>query len=109
MKTILEARNIQRLLIRGTNWVGDSVMAIPALREVRRLFPRTHITLLVLPWVSDIYQGSPLVDEVWLYDRKGRHAGMKGRLQLIRMLSRGRFDAGPCSCRMPSKRPCWLG
>ncbi len=93
MNTVLEAKNIQRLLIRGTNWVGDSVMAIPALREVRRLFPRTHLTLLVVPWVSDIYQGGPFVDEVWLYDRKGRHAGVTGRLRLVRMLSRGRFDA----------------
>ena len=93
MKSLLEAENIQRLLIRGTNWVGDSVMVLPALREVRRLFPRSHITLLVQPWVSDIYRGNSFIDTVWLYDRKGRHAGMTGRLQLIRMLSQGRFDA----------------
>ena len=93
MTTFLEDDRIRRLLIRGTNWVGDSVMAIPALREVRRLLPRTHITLLVLPWVSDIYQGSPWVDDVWLYDRKGRHAGAAGRIRLIRSLAQGGFDA----------------
>ena len=93
MKAFLETGQVRRLLIRGTNWVGDSVMAIPALREVRRLLPRTHITLLVLPWVSDIYQGSPWVDAVWLYDRKGRHAGAAGRIRLIRSLAQGGFDA----------------
>ncbi len=93
MKALLETGQVRRLLIRGTNWVGDSVMAIPALREVRRLLPRTHITLLVLPWVSDIYQGSPWVDAVWLYDRKGRHAGAAGRIRLIRSLAQGGFDA----------------
>lgn len=93
MTTFLEGSRIQRLLIRGTNWVGDSVMAIPALREVRRLLPRAHITLLVLPWVSDIYQGSPWVDAVRLYDREGRHAGASGRLRLVRELARGGFDA----------------
>ncbi len=93
MKTFLEGDHIRRLLIRGTNWVGDSVMAIPALREVRRLLPRAHITLLVLPWVSDIFQGSPWVDTVWLYDRDGRHAGTAGRLRLVRKLARGGFDA----------------
>lgn len=93
MTTFLEGDRIRRLLIRGTNWVGDSVMAIPALREVRRFLPRTHITLLVLPWVSDIYLGSPWVDDVWLYDRKGRHAGAAGRIRLIRSLAQGGFDA----------------
>ena len=93
MKTFLEGGRIRRLLIRGTNWVGDSVMAIPALREVRRLLPRAHITLLVLPWVSDIYQGSPWVNAVWLYDREGRHAGTAGRFRLVRKLARGGFDA----------------
>lgn len=93
MKPFLQGGHIRRLLIRGTNWVGDSVMAIPALREVRRLLPRAHITLLVLPWVGDIYQGSPWVDTVWLYDREGRHAGTAGRLRLVRKLARGGFDA----------------
>lgn len=93
MKTFLEGDQVRRLLIRGTNWVGDSVMAIPALREVRRLLPRAHITLLVLPWVGDIYQGSPWVDTVWLYDRQGRHAGTAGRLRLVRELARGGFEA----------------
>jgi len=31
-----------RILIRGTNWIGDSVMSLAALREVRRLFPHHH-------------------------------------------------------------------
>ena len=93
MNSFLEGGRIRRLLIRGTNWVGDSVMAIPALRAVRQLLPRAHITLLVLPWVSDIYQDSPWVDTVWLYDRKGRHAGAAGRVRLIRKLSQGGFDA----------------
>lgn len=93
MKPFLEGGRIRRLLIRGTNWVGDSVMAIPALREVRRLLPRAHITLLALPWVSDIYQGSPWVDTVWLYDREDRHAGTAGRLRLVRKLAQGGFDA----------------
>ena len=57
-------KNIRRLLIRGPNWVGDSVMVIPALREIRKVFPTTIITALVLPWVSDIYKISPWVDAV---------------------------------------------
>ena len=93
MRSVLETDKIQRLLIRGTNWIGDSVMAIPALKMVRRAFPQSSITLLVLPWVSDIYQDSQFVDEILLYDRDGRHSGMLGRLRLIRTLAERQFDA----------------
>lgn len=93
MRSVLETNKIHRLLIRGTNWIGDSVMAIPALKMVRQALPQSSITLLVLPWVSDIYQGSQFVDEILLYDRDGRHAGMLGRLRLIRTLAERQFDA----------------
>ncbi len=45
-----------RILIRGTNWIGDSVMSLAALREVRRLFPHHHLTLLVRDWVEELFE-----------------------------------------------------
>lgn len=93
MDLAFETKNIRRLLIRGTNWVGDSVMVIPALREIRKVFPTTKITALVLPWVSDLYEISPWIDDILLYDRDGRHAGIKGRLRLVKAISKRKFDA----------------
>ncbi len=53
-----------RILIRGTNWIGDSVMSLSALREVRRLFPHHHLTLLVRDWVAELFENQGLVDEI---------------------------------------------
>ena len=86
-------KNIRPLRIRGPNWVGDSVMVIPALREIRKVFPTTIITALVLPWVRDIYKISPWVDEVLIYDRDGKHAGISRRLRLVRTIAKRKFDA----------------
>src|SRR5262245_51848632 len=58
----MEARKI---LIRGPNWVGDAVLAIPALKAVREHFPESEITLLVRPWVSGLFSAAPFVDKVW--------------------------------------------
>ena len=44
-----------RLLVRATNWLGDAVMSIPALREIRRARPEAHITILARQWVADLY------------------------------------------------------
>jgi heptosyltransferase-2 len=93
MEKVIHADTIQRLLVRGTNWVGDSVMSLPALDQIRRGFPNAHITLMVLPWVSGIYEDCSLVDEVLLYDRLEEHRGIGGRIRLIQQLRARSFEA----------------
>ncbi len=83
----------QRLLIRSTNWIGDAVMTIPAVRTIRRNFPDTEITMLALPWVADVFRFSPWVDRMLLYEKQGRHHGMRGRLRLVQEMGRRGFDA----------------
>ena len=83
----------KRILIRGTNWVGDAVMSIPAMREIRRSFPDSRISLLVRPWVRDIYSAAPFVDEIIEYDKSGAHRGCTGLRRLIGDLRERRFDA----------------
>ncbi len=68
-------------------------MSIPALRRVRRIFPRAKITLLVLPWVSGVFEEADFLDEVLIYDRDGRHSGLKGKWRLTRELQRLKYDA----------------
>jgi heptosyltransferase-2 len=67
----LKAVSIQRIVVRGTNWVGDAVMTVPALRELRRTFPDAHITLVSRPGTADIFLDADFVDEVLIYDRRG--------------------------------------
>jgi heptosyltransferase II len=93
MKKYLVPEKINRLLIRGTNWVGDAVMSLPALHRIRRAFPETHISLLVLPWVSGVYEEAVFIDELILYDREGIHQGLKRKARLLKELRSRRFDA----------------
>jgi len=62
-----------RILIRGTNWIGDSVMSLAALREVRRLFPDHHLTLLVRDWVAELFENQGLVDEILPLEEPSSH------------------------------------
>jgi len=56
---------IDNILIRGPNWVGDSVLAIPAMKAVREHFRNAQITLLVRPWVAGLFSSAPFIDRVW--------------------------------------------
>jgi heptosyltransferase-2 len=81
-----------RMLIRATNWVGDAIMALPALRAVRQRLPEAHLAILALPYVADIYRGQGVADELIAYRRTGEHAGIRGREVLARELKARRFD-----------------
>ncbi len=73
------------ILIRATNWIGDAIMSLPALRTVRASFPAAHITVLARPWVADLYEGERAIDAV---------IPLEGRWQTIRRLRAGSFDLG---------------
>src|SRR6185369_15735295 len=62
---------IKRVVVRGTNWVGDSLMTVPALRALRRVLPDAEITLVIRPSAQGIFSEADFVDDVLLYDRKG--------------------------------------
>ena len=51
----VDASKIERVVVRGTNWVGDSLMTLPALRALRRVLPRVEITVVVRPAVKGIF------------------------------------------------------
>lgn len=83
---------LRNILIRGTNWIGDVVMTLPAIAAIRRTFPEAHLSILVKPWVADVLRLCPDVDEILLYERPGIHAGPKGMIRLARELRARRFD-----------------
>jgi heptosyltransferase-2 len=53
-----------RILIRTTNWIGDAIMSLPALRALRTRFSGAQISVLARPWVADLYLGERSVDRV---------------------------------------------
>jgi len=67
----VRAEDIKRVVVRGTNWVGDSVMTVPALRALRRVLPDAKITLVIRPGTKGIFSEADYIDEVLVYDRKG--------------------------------------
>jgi lipopolysaccharide heptosyltransferase II len=81
-----------KILIRATNWVGDAIMAMPALRVVRDRFPDAEIAILARPYVADIYRGQGICDELIPYDPKSTHAGFAGRERLAAELRACKFD-----------------
>jgi heptosyltransferase-2 len=58
-----------KIVVRGTNWIGDAVMTIPALRELRRIFAGAHITLATRGWAEGIFADADFIDEILPFDK----------------------------------------
>ncbi len=77
-----------KILIRATNWLGDAVMSLPAVRAVRERFPEAHIAVLARGWVAELYRREPCVNEVIQTAET-----WTGRIRLARRLRGQGFDA----------------
>ena len=53
-----------RILIRATNWIGDSVMSMPAVQRLRELAPRAYIAMLCPGKLTDLWRHNPFLNEV---------------------------------------------
>jgi lipopolysaccharide heptosyltransferase II len=80
---------VDKIIIRGPNWVGDAVLAIPAMKALRSRFPNADITLLVRPWVAGVFTGAPFLDRVW---SEPRPVGIPAWSKITREIRKRDFD-----------------
>jgi heptosyltransferase-2 len=81
----LNPSSVERIAVRATNWLGDAVMSLPALRAVRSVFPHAHLAVVAKPAVAGIYTRERAADQVIVYSGS--------RTECAATLRAGRFDA----------------
>ena len=86
---------MSKVLVRATNWLGDAVMSLPAIRAIRQVLPRAHIAVAARPWVADLYARETAIDRVIPYT--GARRAFAARLRAERfdgaILLQNAFDA----------------
>jgi len=87
-----EEKRRYRILIVRTDRIGDLLLSTPAIKAVREVYPKAHIAVMVQPYVEEIVDGNPYIDEVILYDKDNKHKGFFGSLGFIFELKGKKFD-----------------
>ncbi len=83
---------MKRILVFSFSFIGDAVLSTAVIQPLRSHFKDIHLTYLVGPRAIDILKTEALIDATVVYDNRGVHAGLKGRLKLIKTLRQERFD-----------------
>lgn len=89
MNRPLEANKI---LIVGVNWLGDSLFLLPFISSLRDNFKNSFIAIMTVPRVKELFIGNPDLNEVIIYDEKGRDKSLFRKLNLINDLKKKNFD-----------------
>ena len=69
-----------KIVVFCPNLIGDTVMATPAFRALRRHFPEPRLTGVIRPHVAPILDGTPWFDElIPFHHRSARRDQRHGR------------------------------
>ncbi|HXX57636.1 MAG TPA: lipopolysaccharide heptosyltransferase II [Thermodesulfovibrionales bacterium] len=91
---------MEKILVRGVNWIGDAVMTVPAVKSLREAYPDSEISMLLKPSVAPLFEKDPRIDEIILYEERYRGIGKLWLSYLLRkrdfskaILFQNAFDA----------------
>jgi len=79
-----------RLIIRVPNWVGDAVMALPAVTAAAEATGAVTLSVMARPLTAPLFQSLPEVDKVVVID--DRPARVLGPYRSARMIAEDKYD-----------------
>ena len=86
---------VRHIAIDCPNWVGDAVMATPALRCMRCSYPDARIVLVMRPYLRDIFRDAPWFDDILEYRPPGANgpfAWQRGAGYMLGTVRRLRYE-----------------
>ncbi len=89
----------KKILVLRYRFIGDTILTVPFLRNLRRAEPHAFIAWVVAPGSAEVIRGIPYVDELIYWDpvtihadSRGTHRTWKEKWGFIRELRARRFD-----------------
>ena len=74
----MNSANWEKVLVLQTSFLGDTVLTLPLLAEIKLRFPSTNLAVLCSPLGKELLQDYPGVDEIIVDDKKGADRGLLG-------------------------------
>ncbi len=87
-----DRKQVDRILVRGVNWVGDTILTYPAVENLKKLFPRSHVAILIANDLVDLWKTFPHVDEIIPFQAKKGFKSIWEDLNLCQVLKERSFD-----------------
>jgi len=83
---------VNSILVRGVNWVGDTILTYPSVQGVKELFPHSRLTVLVPNHLIGLWKTFPCVDEIIPFQKRSGVGSVWEDVQISRFMRKRRFD-----------------
>ncbi len=85
-----------RVLVVQTSFLGDTVLTLPLLAEIKRRFPDSKLSLLCTPLGQELLSDHPAIDETIVDDKRNADCGWVGLWRKARFLRTKKFTMALC-------------
>ena len=69
---------MKTFLVYNTSFFGDMILTNPLCRQLKRVYPHSHLVFISDKTYADVARYMDGVDEVWIYDKHKKHKGITG-------------------------------
>ncbi|MCI0706139.1 MAG: lipopolysaccharide heptosyltransferase II [Ignavibacteriae bacterium] len=84
-------RNVDRILIVQTAFLGDVVLTLPLAQVLKEYFTSSKIDMLVVPRSADLIRTHSVLNEALVFDKYGADRGVRGFMRLVRRLKERQY------------------
>jgi len=92
----MDSRLEEKILVVQTSFLGDTVLTLPLLSEIKRRFPRSKLSLLCTPLGRQLLLDHPVIDEIIVDDKKKTDRGWIGLWRQAKLLRSKGFTLALC-------------
>lgn len=85
-------RQYRNILVHSLVNIGDVLLSTSAVALLRQAYPQARITMMVRPVAADMLQDHPLIDEVLIFDYKGKTKSLLAQWNFLQELRKRQYD-----------------
>ncbi len=85
-------KNVDSILLVSLTCIGDVILTTPVMRTLKDNFPSARLTVVAGPTAAPLLKRHEWVDDVVVFENRGRHAGLSGVTLLVVELRKHKYD-----------------
>jgi len=86
----------ERLLIIQTAFIGDAILTLPLIQELKKVNPERIIDVITIPKCMEIFKASPYTDRVISFDKRGSEKSIPELIKFAKKINLSKYDKLIC-------------
>ncbi len=81
-----------KILVAQTIFLGDLILTLPLIQQLKKSFPSAEIDVLVSKGLENVLHNNPNISTVLTYDKEGDEKGIRGICKIAKRLKNNKYE-----------------